>query len=110
MRKGGGRARKKWRRLPEAVGTQAALIAKLSAGQNACIAAQNAFDEALRSEKRGYIPLGSIRITRIINAMQSVIEHPTFIKPAAKIWSEGELHAFVDWIAANPLAGKHDSQ
>ncbi len=37
--------------------------------------------------------------------MQTVIEHPTFTKQAAKIWSEGELYAFIDWIAANPLAG-----
>ncbi len=37
--------------------------------------------------------------------MQTVIEHPTFIKQAAKIWAEDELHAFIDWIAANPLAG-----
>lgn len=37
--------------------------------------------------------------------MQTVIEHPTFIKQAAKIWSEAERYAFIDWIAANPLAG-----
>ncbi len=36
---------------------------------------------------------------------QTVIEHPTFIKQAAKIWNESELHAFIDWIAVNPLAG-----
>ena len=37
--------------------------------------------------------------------MYSVIEHPTFQRQAAGIWNEDELHAFVDWIAANPLAG-----
>jgi mRNA-degrading endonuclease RelE of RelBE toxin-antitoxin system len=40
-----------------------------------------------------------------METMQTVIEHPTFIKQAAKIWSESELHTFIDWIAANPLAG-----
>lgn len=37
--------------------------------------------------------------------MLTVIELPTFQRQAADIWSEGELHAFIDWIAANPLAG-----
>lgn len=37
--------------------------------------------------------------------MQTVIETPTFTKQAVKVWSEDELHAFIDWIAANPLAG-----
>ena len=37
--------------------------------------------------------------------MQTVVEHPTFTRQAAKIWSESELHAFIDWIAVNPLAG-----
>lgn len=37
--------------------------------------------------------------------MQTVVEHPTFTKQAAKIWTESELHAFIDWIAANPLTG-----
>ena len=37
--------------------------------------------------------------------MQTVVEYPTFVKQAAKIWSEDELYAFIDWIAANPLAG-----
>jgi hypothetical protein len=37
--------------------------------------------------------------------MQTVIEYPTFQRQAASIWSEAELHAFIDWIAANPLAG-----
>lgn len=38
--------------------------------------------------------------------MQTVIEHPTFQRQAASIWSEQELHAFIDWIAANALAGE----
>jgi hypothetical protein len=37
--------------------------------------------------------------------MQTVIEHPTFLRQAAGIWTESELHAFIDWIAANPMAG-----
>ncbi len=37
--------------------------------------------------------------------MLTVIEHPTFQRQAAAIWSEAELHAFIDWIAAHPLAG-----
>lgn len=37
--------------------------------------------------------------------MYTVIEQPTFTKQAAKIWSEAELHEFIDWIAVNPLAG-----
>ncbi|MBS7350488.1 MAG: DNA-binding protein [Comamonas sp.] len=38
--------------------------------------------------------------------MLTVIEHPTFQRQAASIWSTAELHAFIDWIAANPLAGE----
>lgn len=37
--------------------------------------------------------------------MHTVIEHPTFQRQAASIWRDDELHAFIDWIAANPLAG-----
>ncbi|MBF8724412.1 DNA-binding protein [Pseudomonas guariconensis] len=37
--------------------------------------------------------------------MRTVIETPTFQKNAAKLWSDDERVAFVDWIAANPLAG-----
>ena len=37
--------------------------------------------------------------------MQTVIEHPTFQRQAASIWTEDERHAFIDWIAANPTAG-----
>jgi mRNA-degrading endonuclease RelE of RelBE toxin-antitoxin system len=37
--------------------------------------------------------------------MRTVIETPTFQKQAEKIWSEDERLAFIDWIAANPLAG-----
>jgi mRNA-degrading endonuclease RelE of RelBE toxin-antitoxin system len=37
--------------------------------------------------------------------MLTVIEHPTFQRQAASIWSDDELHAFIDWIALNPLAG-----
>jgi len=37
--------------------------------------------------------------------MLTVIETPIFQKQAAKIWSESERMAFIDWIADNPLAG-----
>lgn len=37
--------------------------------------------------------------------MRTVIETPTFQKQAEKIWSDDERLAFIDWIAANPLAG-----
>ena len=37
--------------------------------------------------------------------MRTVIETTTFQKQAEKLWTEDERLAFVDWIAANPLAG-----
>lgn len=37
--------------------------------------------------------------------MRTVIETPTFQKNAAKLWVDEERVAFIDWIAANPLAG-----
>jgi mRNA-degrading endonuclease RelE of RelBE toxin-antitoxin system len=37
--------------------------------------------------------------------MRTVIETPTFQKQAEKVWSEDERLVFIDWIAANPLAG-----
>lgn len=37
--------------------------------------------------------------------MRTVIETPTFQKQADKIWSDVERLAFIDWIAANPVAG-----
>ncbi|NOQ35743.1 MAG: DNA-binding protein [Methylococcaceae bacterium] len=37
--------------------------------------------------------------------MKTVIETPTFQKQADKIWTEDERLDFIDWIAANPLAG-----
>jgi len=37
--------------------------------------------------------------------MRTVIETPTFQKQASKLWSDDERVAFIDWIAANPLAG-----
>jgi hypothetical protein len=39
------------------------------------------------------------------NAVRTVIETPTFQKQAEKLWTEDERFAFIDWIAANPLAG-----
>ena len=43
---------------------------------------------------------------RLPPAVQSrAIETPTFQKQAEKQWSEDERLAFIDWIAANPLAG-----
>lgn len=38
--------------------------------------------------------------------MRTVIETPTFQKQAGKIWSEVERLEFIDWIAANPMAGE----
>ena len=37
--------------------------------------------------------------------MRTVIETPTFQKLAAKLWTDDERLAFIDWIAANPAAG-----
>ena len=37
--------------------------------------------------------------------MRTVIETAEFQKQAAKIWTESERLEFIDWIAANPLAG-----
>ena len=37
--------------------------------------------------------------------MRAVIETPTFQKQAEKLWTEVERLEFIDWIAANPLAG-----
>jgi hypothetical protein len=35
----------------------------------------------------------------------TVIEHPTFQRQAAAIWTDAEREAFIDWIAAHPHAG-----
>ncbi len=37
--------------------------------------------------------------------MHTVIETPTFQRAAARLWSDDERVAFIDWIAVNPLAG-----
>jgi len=37
--------------------------------------------------------------------MRTVVEYPTFQKQAARIWTEAEREAFINWIAANPVAG-----
>ena len=37
--------------------------------------------------------------------MYTVVESPTFQRQVADIWSDDELAAFIDWLAANPLAG-----
>jgi len=37
--------------------------------------------------------------------MRTVIETPTFQKQAEKLWTEAQRLEFIDWIAANPLAG-----
>lgn len=39
------------------------------------------------------------------DTLRTVIETPTFQKQAEKVWSEEERWVFIDWIAANPLAG-----
>lgn len=38
--------------------------------------------------------------------MRTVVETPTFQKQAGKIWSKVERLEFIDWIAANPMAGE----
>jgi len=37
--------------------------------------------------------------------MRTVVEHPTFQKQAARLWTDDERMAFIDWIAAHPEAG-----
>jgi mRNA-degrading endonuclease RelE of RelBE toxin-antitoxin system len=37
--------------------------------------------------------------------VRTVIETPIFQKQAEKLWTEDERLAFIQWIAANPLAG-----
>ena len=37
--------------------------------------------------------------------MHTVIETPTFQKAAARLWSDEERVAFIDWIAIHPLTG-----
>lgn len=40
-----------------------------------------------------------------MQGMYTVIELPLFQRQVEKIWTQQERHAFIDWIAANPLAG-----
>jgi len=37
--------------------------------------------------------------------MRTVVELPTFQKQAARVWTDDERTAFIDWIAVNPDAG-----
>jgi len=37
--------------------------------------------------------------------MRTVVELPTFQKQAARLWTDDERTAFIDWIAAHPEAG-----
>lgn len=37
--------------------------------------------------------------------MRTVIESPTFVQQASKVWNENERLAFVSWIARHPEAG-----
>ena len=37
--------------------------------------------------------------------MRTVIETPSFQRQAEKVWTEAQRTEFIDWIAANPLAG-----
>jgi hypothetical protein len=48
--------------------------------------------------------LHAIRDSRTFD-MRTVIETSTFQKIAAKLWTDEERVAFIDWIAVNPLAG-----
>jgi hypothetical protein len=37
--------------------------------------------------------------------MRTVVETPTFQQQAERVWTEAERLEFIDWIAANPMAG-----
>lgn len=41
----------------------------------------------------------------MMQAMHTVSETDVFQKYASSVWSEAERTEFIDWIAANPLAG-----
>ena len=49
--------------------------------------------------------LEKVRHCRIIEAMHTVSETEIFQKYAEAVWSEAERTEFINWIAANPLAG-----
>jgi len=53
----------------------------------------------------GKLPFVVIRVSSTIGGVYTVIEHPTFQRQAKAIWTDAEREAFIDWIAANPLAG-----
>jgi len=59
----------------------------------------------LRSSLSPKLSFDHIRDSRMITAVRTVIETPTFQWQAEKIWSENERLAFIGWIAQNPLAG-----
>ena len=46
-----------------------------------------------------------LRVARSIIEMRTVIETPTFQRQAEKVWTEAQRTEFIDWIAANPMAG-----
>ena len=46
-----------------------------------------------------------VRQLRMVRAMLTVIETPTFAADARELWSEEERGAFCAWIAANSEAG-----
>ena len=46
-----------------------------------------------------------LRQSRIILTMHTVSETEVFQRYAASVWSESEHIEFINWIAANPLAG-----
>lgn len=37
--------------------------------------------------------------------MYTIVETPTFVEDAKRLWSEGERGAFCAWLASNPEAG-----
>ena len=47
----------------------------------------------------------SIRQSRIVGPMFTIIETEIFKRYAESIWDDGERHEFITWLAANPLAG-----
>lgn len=47
----------------------------------------------------------NLRLGRIIQAMLTILETPTFVRCAAEIWNDDELTEFKLWMAVNPQAG-----
>lgn len=59
----------------------------------------------MRKRVMGAGLLFEVRDSRTFAFMRTVVETPTFQKNAAKLWSDDERLALIDWISVNPLAG-----